>query len=439
VQRTDDNTTVKKTKPSYLGEWTLTKARDKREARKGKGGSNVKRAATERRTWEPPSLILPPNASVFYLKDAEPKRLDILNYCVGKGNPKADEGQYYYERRFWIHKGYGPDGRQSFVCTSRTFGKKCAGCDYVSKLQRDPEADPDLIRKLLPKERQLLNVIDKKDADKGVQIWETSYHSIGKLLEMKIQNQDDEDNYQDFADWEGGLTIKCDIEDDKVFGRSVAGIEFKQRADYDAEDIESKVYCLDNLIKEPSYAEQQKIVMGMEEESEETESTKKSKEVNVKKIKSMTEKELKKFCVLNDIELDWDDLDTLKEMQEAVVAIVKDAAEDEKSSKKSEKKTSKKVVEEDDNDDEDEDEEVESDDDEDEDDESDDDDEDEDEEVESDDDEDEDDKSDDDDEDTDDDDDDEDTDDEDTDDDDDDEDDDDEDEPPVKKRGRPKK
>jgi len=220
----------------------LSKKREQREAKKGKGGSTIKRAANERRTWEPPSLNLPTNTPLFFLKDAEPKRIDVLNYRVGNGNPKADKDSYYYERRFWIHKGFGADGRQSFVCTARTFGKKCAGCDYVSKLQRDPDADPDLVKKLLPKERQILNIIDRKDVDKGVQIWETSYHGFGKLLELKIQNQDDDDNYQDFADWEGGLTLKCDIEDDKVFGKSVVGIEFKQRKDYDLEEIEDKVY-----------------------------------------------------------------------------------------------------------------------------------------------------------------------------------------------------
>ncbi len=340
----------------------MAKKRDKREERKarGKGGSNAKRAASERRTWEPPSLVLPSNAPLFYLKDADPKRLDVLNYQVGKGNPKADEGEYYYERRFWIHKGFGPDGRQSFVCTARTFGKKCAGCDYVTRLQRDPDADPEMIKRLLPKERQILNVVDRKEPEKGVQIWETSYHGFGKLLELKIQNQDEEDNYQDFADWEGGQTLKCDIQDDKTFGRSVVGIEFKARKDYEPDEIEGKVFCLDDLIKEPSYKEQNQIVMGMEADDA-SEKKHSFKESDVKKIMNMSLKELNKFCVMNDIDIDLDEFDTLNEQRKAVAKIVKEACEEGPAKKTAAKKTSKTKVEdeEDEVEDEDEDEEEE--------------------------------------------------------------------------------
>ena len=409
----------------------MSKKRDKRENRqkRGSGGSNVKRAATERRAFEPSSLSLPANTMLWYLKDAEPKRVDILNYCVGKGNPKADEGSYYYERRYWIHKGFGADGKQSFVCTSRTFGKKCAGCDYTAKLGRDPDADADFIKKLLPKERQIMNIIDRKDVKAGVQIWEVSWYNFGKLLELKIQNEDEEDNYHDFADWEGGLSLKCDIEDDKTYGRSVAGIEFKTRKDYDPDEIEKKVHCLDDLIKEPTYTEQKKIVMGMEEDEESK--TKTFKESDVKKLNKMSEKELRKFVVINDLEneIDLDEIEDEDDLRVAVLAVVKEALEDkeEKPAKKAaKKKAAKKAT-------------KKKDEDEDEDEDDDDDSEDDDEDDSEDDDEDDEDDSEDDDEDDEDDDDDSEDDDEDDDDDseDDDEEDEEEEKPAPKKRGRP--
>jgi hypothetical protein len=213
-------------------------------------------------------LILPEGVNMFRLKSAGTKRIDIMPYKVGKGNPYAEEGQLYFERTFHAYRGIGAEN-QSYVAPSKTPDengrmRKDPIAEYRAKLMKDPNADEDLIKDLAPKERQLFNVIDLDDKDKGVQIWEVSYYLFGKMLDAAIRNADEDEDYEHFFDLEHGFTLKLGIEEKSFGGRSffaVESITFKPRRVAYSEDILEETHCLDDMLKVLPYDELKDIFL----------------------------------------------------------------------------------------------------------------------------------------------------------------------------------
>lgn len=208
------------------------------------------------------SMNLPEGVSILQIKKAGTYRLDIIPYEVGDGNPFAKKGELHYERTYFVHRGIGPEN-SSYVCLSKTFKKPCPICEFRSKEARNPEADEDMIKNLAPKERQLFNVIDLADTDKGVQLMEYSYHLFGKALDAKVRGGDDNE-YDLFADLKEGLTVKVVFEEEKGAGYvyyKASDIEMKPRKKEYDESILEEVTCLDEVPKEITYAELKKIFL----------------------------------------------------------------------------------------------------------------------------------------------------------------------------------
>lgn len=222
-----------------------------------------RRAETHKTGFDNTAFELPDDKKQFAIKSDKALRLDLIPYEVGKGNPFADEGELHYERTFWVHRGIGAD-QTSYVCLRKTCDEPCPICEFRAKLAKDPDADEDLIKGLAPKERQLFNVINTKEKSKGVQLWEISFHLFGKTLDREIKNSDEDDNYENFAELEGGFTLKCGIEE-KSFNRQsfyeVVSINFKPREeDYD-DDILKQTTCLDDILIIKSYEELKEIFL----------------------------------------------------------------------------------------------------------------------------------------------------------------------------------
>jgi len=282
----------------------------KRRKKKNRETANTARRRAEQHQagFERTSLNLPEGVNLFRLKDDKPLRLDILPYRVGKGNPWADEGQLHYERTYFVHRGIGAE-QNTYPCLRKTLGKKCPVCEYRAKLSNNPDADEDLIKSLAPSERQIFNVIDTRDRDKGVQIWDMAWWLFGKALDTRIRNGDEEDEYENFYELENGFTLKLGIEEHHFAGRSfysVESIDFKSRKeDYD-EDILEEVYNLDEIIKITPYDELKKILLQTEDDDEDEKETPKSKK---KKKQQKEEDEFDEDEEEDNEDLDEEDLD----------------------------------------------------------------------------------------------------------------------------------
>lgn len=262
----------------------------KKEKRKNRSIAAIakRRAETHKTGFDNTAFDLLDDKKQFALKSDKAVRLDVIPYEVGEGNPYADKGELHYERTYYVHRKIGVD-ETSFVCLSKTCGEPCPICEFRAKLSKDPDADEDLIKDLAPKQRQLFNVINTKDKNKGVQVWDISFHLFGKRLDTEINNSDEDDNYENFAELKGGFTLKCAVEEQNRGGYQfyeVVSIGFKSRSDDYDEDILQETTCLDDILIVKDYDELKEIFLqttdGDNDDDKKSKKSKKSKKFGKK-------------------------------------------------------------------------------------------------------------------------------------------------------------
>lgn len=208
-----------------------------------------RRAETHVSGFDRTAIRVPEGVSLFAVKEAGVKKIDILGYTVGKGNPYADEGSFYPERTYFVHRGIGVN-EDSYTCPAKTAGKRCPICEHQSKLQRSgdkSEETKELIKSLRPKERQLWNVYDYAEPDKGWQIWEISHWSFGKLLDQRVKDAE-ENEYDNFYDLDG-LSLRVSFSEESTGSNTYTKanvIDFKARQPWDKKTL-AKMTCLDDL------------------------------------------------------------------------------------------------------------------------------------------------------------------------------------------------
>lgn len=234
--------------------------------------SGRKRAETHKTGYERTTVQLPDGVKDFVLESAATKRIAVIPFRVGKGNPYAEEGSLYFERTFWVHRGIGAT-EESYVCLAKTAKQKCPICEYRAKLAKDPTADEKVVADLAPKERQLWNVLDLDDLDGGVKIWDISFHLFGKRLDEEIKNADEGDGYEFFADPEDGCYLKLGVLEKTFNGNKfyeVSTVGFKPRREPLDPDVLKSALCLDNLLVFYSYDKLKAILFQTDGESEES-------------------------------------------------------------------------------------------------------------------------------------------------------------------------
>ena len=238
----------------------------KRERRKLKIVSAANRMAKHKGGgFERTATDLPEGVESFRPDKEGTYRLELIPYKVGKGNPYAKPGDYYYERTYYCHRGIGAD-QNTYICPSRTFSKKCPICEYRIKLDKSGEADEDTLQALAPKQRQLFAVFNHKEPDKGVQVWDVSYHNFGKHLDKKIRGADEEDRekYEQFYDPEDGYTLRVGATEESM-GKNTflvfTDIEFRKREKELDPALIDEAPCLDELLIEKGYDELKKILL----------------------------------------------------------------------------------------------------------------------------------------------------------------------------------
>lgn len=233
--------------------------RDKREF------SAARRRAEQHGTLDISSFKVPDGTNLLKVKEG-PMKLDILGYKVGKGNPWADEGTFYFERTFWVHRGIGPN-KGSYVCLAKTAKKTCPVCEHLNKLRKSGDESVDLLKSLSPKERQLFNVYNYAEPDKGVQLLEVSYFNFGARLDSEIKAAEEDENIDYFfahSKEDGGMTLKVNWKEDSFAGNkflTADSIKFIPRIREHDEDVLQGVHCLDDLLIVLSYNELKQVFL----------------------------------------------------------------------------------------------------------------------------------------------------------------------------------
>jgi hypothetical protein len=172
----------------------------------------------------------------------------IVPYTVSIDNhPFQTVGDLWHECTYWQHKVGGTgDETKRFICLKKTEQsphKRCPICEYREKLIKAGN-DPELAEELKPKQRQLFNVIDHDDEDKGIQLFETSPHMFGFMLDDEDRAQADDFDGKFYGDSEDGLAIKARFSEGSFGGHKfaeIARIDFEEREDLSAEIMEGAV------------------------------------------------------------------------------------------------------------------------------------------------------------------------------------------------------
>ena len=100
----------------------------------------------------------------------------------------------------------------------------------------------------------------------SVLVWEVSYHLFGKQLKDKINNSDEEDGYDYFADPTEGLTMRLALQQsDKGKWVEAADIEFRARTEQYESEIIKEMPCLDEMLVATPYDKYKSLFLQMDD------------------------------------------------------------------------------------------------------------------------------------------------------------------------------
>lgn len=253
----------------------MATARRTKERKERQRVSARKRAEEHKSGFSSKCYRIPDGVKSYSIKKEGVHRMDIIPYTVPEGvnNPFAEPGELHFERTYYTHRDIGPDG-DMYPCLKKTFGTACPICDHRASMLRDPDADEELVKSLAPKERQLWNVFDPDDAEKGVQLWDCSFHLFGKQLDARVNNSDEDDGYEFFADPDDGLTLKVGFKE-KTFGGNTfcetETIDFKSRKAPLPDELLEKAMILDSLLIKYDYDSLKQIFLQTRHEDDKDE------------------------------------------------------------------------------------------------------------------------------------------------------------------------
>jgi hypothetical protein len=292
---------------------TLDKGRKKRSSQSKKLQERIKKGQ-ERSKGRSKNIIQDElDIPIWRPKDGS-HIVDVIPYDAGDNDPLVDSGDPTYTYEYWVHTNVGANNSM-FLCPTEMFNDSCPICEHRQKLKEDG-ADDEVWAKLFPKRRNLYNIVcyDRGEADKGVQVWDVSFHYFEKLV-MAISKKQDRRGGKpktvNFADAEDGKSISFTIEpakSKKDYPKFV-GHAFDDR-DYEIdEDILEEVKTLDEIVEIPEYDEIDKAYWGDKDKRGKRGKARKSKD------KGDEDKDNDELADLID---DLDDCEDLDDMEEFI-------------------------------------------------------------------------------------------------------------------------
>lgn len=226
-------------------------ARDRREARQ----STARRRAAQRGSGYATTLFNMPEGLGFWKLEKGIQLIDIIPYTVGEGNPYADPGELHFERTFYTYNKIGAD-EQRYVAPAKTVNRRDFIQEWVSEKSKDPKADQEMLKGLAPKERQIFLIYDRKDPQKGLQLFEFSFHKFGKLLDTRTSTCPDGSGWDLFYyPDEDGFSLSLTVTDTGTYGLEVTAIDFFPRKTPIPDEIVNHNICLDDILNILSYEE----------------------------------------------------------------------------------------------------------------------------------------------------------------------------------------
>lgn len=187
---------------------------------------------------------------LFKPEEAGACLLDIVAVKAGNNNNFIQPGDLALECTYWVHRGLGPEGRDSVICNRRSGrSRNCPICQAASEAW--DAGDKEAYGLLKARQRQLWWV-KPVDEDEW-KVWDVSFFLFGKQLFEEIDNLDEEEaHFEYFADPTAGSTVKINFAE-KSFGSNsffeTSSVRFKQRTTELDLDAINALPSLDDMLK----------------------------------------------------------------------------------------------------------------------------------------------------------------------------------------------
>lgn len=170
-----------------------------KERRERRESAADRRARTHSSGYTTTTLNMPEGLG-FYEWKAGKHRISIVGFTCSDRVKEyaakiqfADPGMMYYEQTYFRYQKIGA-AEDAYVCMSQTFGEK----DYIQDWKNRNNPDKATLDALKPKQRQLFLVYDWKEPEKGLQLLDCSFHLFGKLLDSRLRNRDEDEDFNFF-------------------------------------------------------------------------------------------------------------------------------------------------------------------------------------------------------------------------------------------------
>lgn len=104
--------------------------------------------------------MLPKGVDLFKVDKSCTVKMVILPYTVpvGAKHPVAKDGELHYARDYFVHRNFGPSGKDYAICPRLTRGERCPICDGIRDQLESNQITKEQAKKLRPSQRTLYNV-----------------------------------------------------------------------------------------------------------------------------------------------------------------------------------------------------------------------------------------------------------------------------------------
>lgn len=264
----------------------MPRKKERRRGNRRRGPERHQRAkAVHDSQGEWDAIRIPEGLEHFKPEAKKTYHIDVIPYIVGpkKVNKAADEGDEYYELSYPIYNNIGIDEKR-FIAIGELLGVPDPVAEHFMSLRR-ANAEWEDMKSFKHTWRQLMLIFVHEQADKGLQLFEGAYGSLGELLAEELDGEGGEggegDYVNNFDDPDAGATLEVRFKE-KNIGKSkpwvlASKINFHKREDgFDAdgdEDLADKILgqaakiCLDDALKVPTYEALRNALHGVPDRS----------------------------------------------------------------------------------------------------------------------------------------------------------------------------
>lgn len=248
----------------------MGKQEQERQRGKRREGRHEERRALHERGGGRDTLKLPEGLALFK-PEVGKYHIDIIPSITGKYNKVGREGDEYFELTYPAYKNLGVE-EKSYVAIGELLGQKDPVAEHFAALRKTDKDWKTEIKPFQAIKRQLFLVFVHEQADKGLQLYEASWFTFGKLLDEEIA--DNQETWVDnFDDPDGGATLLVRFAEEKVGNGTwikATKINFTEReGGFDAggdaklaKKILAHGIVLDDLLKIPTYDQLKKALDG---------------------------------------------------------------------------------------------------------------------------------------------------------------------------------